>query len=206
MHHARPAAQDCVLLFLALAALWPLPPRLVLPAIVGAVGLADLLLLDEPTNHLDIPSQEILQEVLAEFQGTILLVSHDRYLIDALATQIWEIDEAEGMLHTFKGSYSEYRLHRAAEREAEKASGGNSSRAVETPRKPQASAQDRYKRARLAEIEGSIDELETELANLGHRLEKPPKDAAKVQKMGREYVRLQQELEALMDEWGKLHE
>ena len=46
----------------------------------------NLLLLDEPTNHLDLPSQEILQAVLSEFKGTILLVSHDRYLIDALAT------------------------------------------------------------------------------------------------------------------------
>jgi ATP-binding cassette subfamily F protein 3 len=52
---------------------------------------ANLLLLDEPTNHLDIPSQEILQEVLGQYPGTILLVSHDRYLIDALATQIWEV-------------------------------------------------------------------------------------------------------------------
>ncbi|MGB9673944.1 MAG: ribosomal protection-like ABC-F family protein, partial [Anaerolineales bacterium] len=52
---------------------------------------ANLLLLDEPTNHLDIPSQEILQAVLADYNGTILLVSHDRYLIDALATQIWEV-------------------------------------------------------------------------------------------------------------------
>lgn len=51
-----------------------------------ALSHANLLLLDEPTNHLDIPSQEVLQGVLAEFQGTILLVSHDRYLIDALAT------------------------------------------------------------------------------------------------------------------------
>ena len=52
---------------------------------------AKLLLLDEPTNHLDIDSQEVLQAVLADFSGTILLVSHDRYLIDALATQIWEL-------------------------------------------------------------------------------------------------------------------
>ncbi|WP_413894555.1 ATP-binding cassette domain-containing protein, partial [Candidatus Skiveiella danica] len=45
---------------------------------------ANLLLLDEPTNHLDLPSQEILQRVLAEFRGTVLLVSHDRYLVDAV--------------------------------------------------------------------------------------------------------------------------
>jgi len=77
---------------------------------------ANLLLLDEPTNHLDIPSQEILQEVLADYQGTILLVSHDRFLIDALGTQIWDIDEAHKTMRVFQGSYSEYRAQREAER------------------------------------------------------------------------------------------
>jgi ATPase subunit of ABC transporter with duplicated ATPase domains len=57
---------------------------------------ANLLLLDEPTNHLDLPSQEVLQAILAGFNGTILLVSHDRYLIDALATQILGGDSRPG--------------------------------------------------------------------------------------------------------------
>ena len=60
-------------------------------ALLAADG-ANLLLLDEPTNHLDIPSQEILQAVLAQFEGTIILVSHDRYLVQRLANQIWEIE------------------------------------------------------------------------------------------------------------------
>lgn len=79
----------------------------------GRVALAKLaldgsnfLLLDEPTNHLDIPAQEVLQAVLSEFPGTALIVSHDRYLIDALATQIWHIDQ--GQLRVFKGTYQEY--------------------------------------------------------------------------------------------------
>ena len=67
----------------------------------------NLLLLDEPTNHLDITSQEVLQAVLDAYQGTILLVSHDRYLIDALATQIWEVDPDENHMTIFKGTYSE---------------------------------------------------------------------------------------------------
>src|SRR4029077_9442514 len=71
-----------------------------------ALGGANLLLLDEPTNHLDIPSQEILQQVLADFPGTILLVSHDRYLIDGLATQIWSVEDRA--LEVFKGSWPEY--------------------------------------------------------------------------------------------------
>jgi ATP-binding cassette subfamily F protein 3 len=166
---------------------------------------ANLLLLDEPTNHLDIPSQEILQEVLDEFQGTILLVSHDRYLIDALATQIWEIDEDRGILRTFKGSYSQYHLQQEAEQAAEKETSGNNSLVIVPSRKPQLSAEERRKRARLIEIETLIDELESDLATLGHRLEHPPKDTAKVQKLGIEYVRVQKELEKLMEEWGELH-
>jgi ATP-binding cassette subfamily F protein 3 len=170
-----------------------------------ALSGANLLLLDEPTNHLDIPSQEVLQEVLDNFQGTILLVSHDRYLIDALATQIWEIDEARGILRTFKGSYSQYHLQQEAERLAEKEVRGEDTVVKELPRKPSVSAEDKRKRLRLQEVEMLIDQLEADLATLGHRLENPPRDAAKVQKLGTEYVRVQKELEELMDEWGDLH-
>ena len=71
-----------------------------------ALDEANFLLLDEPTNHLDIPSQEALQAVLEQFDGTIALVSHDRYLVDRLATQIWELREAH--LHIFDGTYQEF--------------------------------------------------------------------------------------------------
>ena len=71
---------------------------------------ANLLLLDEPTNHLDLPSQEMLQRNLNEYTGTILLVSHDRYLVDAVATQIWEVDPQNKRLIVFPGTYSQYRL------------------------------------------------------------------------------------------------
>ena len=70
---------------------------------------ANLLLLDEPTNHLDLPSQEILEAILNNSPGTILLVSHDRYLIDALATQVWEVMPDDGTLKVFDGNYSQYK-------------------------------------------------------------------------------------------------
>lgn len=73
----------------------------------------NLLLLDEPTNHLDIDSQEMLQEALDEYPGTILLVSHDRYLIQALATQIWEV--REGQLRVYQGDYEYYKRKRSEE-------------------------------------------------------------------------------------------
>ena len=170
-----------------------------------ALGGANLLLLDEPTNHLDIPSQEILQEVLDEFQGTILLVSHDRYLIDALATQIWEIDEEKGILRTFKGSYSQYHQQQEAERLVEKEIGGTKLHGSEVPKRPNVSAEDRQKQKRVKEVEALIAQLEVDLAALAHRLENPPQDSAKVQKLGLEYVRVQEELEILMEEWGDLH-
>jgi ATP-binding cassette subfamily F protein 3 len=166
---------------------------------------ANFLLLDEPTNHLDIPSQEILQEVLDEFQGTILLVSHDRYLIDVLATQIWEIDEEKGILRTFMGSYSQYRIRREAEKLAEKEADGIKVVIKEPVQKIRTSVRDKQKRAQIDEIETQIDHLEAELSTLAHKLENPPKDAAKVQKLGNEYVRVQKELEDLMEEWGRLH-
>ena len=74
-------------------------------AILAQQG-ANFLLLDEPTNHLDIQAQEILQEALEHFEGTILLVSHDRYLIAELATQIWQIED--GRMTVFNGTYAEF--------------------------------------------------------------------------------------------------
>lgn len=66
----------------------------------------DFLLLDEPENHLDIVSRAELVDMLAEFGGGLLLVSHDRFVIDALSTHVGEL--ADGVLHTVEGGYSEY--------------------------------------------------------------------------------------------------
>ena len=165
---------------------------------------ANLLLLDEPTNHLDIPAQEILQEVLDNYQGTILLVSHDRYLIDALATQVWEIDPEEVYLQVFQGTYSEYRAAREAQR-AELEARAQAAAPVQKSRPVQASPEERRRRARLKQVEEQIAGLERQMAELSHKLENPPADPAKVQRLGQEYVRVQAELEQFMGEWEELH-
>jgi ATP-binding cassette, subfamily F, member 3 len=67
---------------------------------------SNLLVLDEPTNHLDLQSRQFLEEVLDEFEGTLLFVSHDRYFIDHLATKVWAIDN--GWLQPFAGNYTAY--------------------------------------------------------------------------------------------------
>jgi ATP-binding cassette subfamily F protein 3 len=172
-----------------------------------ALSNANLLLLDEPTNHLDIPSQEILQDVLAEFSGTILLVSHDRYLIDALATQVWEIDEEHSRLRIFKGDYSEYHQTLEAEREAEKAALAAQREQAQPKARPasRSTNEERRRLARIREVEEQITALEEQLRSLSLQLENPPTDAGKVQKLANDYNRVQKEVEALMDEWEKLH-
>ena len=174
-----------------------------------ALGNANLLLLDEPTNHLDIPSQEILQDVLANFQGTIMLVSHDRYLIDALATQVWEIDEAQNILHVFKGSYSEYRAWKEAQALAQMPPALVSAPVVTAGKGANKSAntnEERRRRARIQELEKQIGEHEAQLKHIEQMLENPPAEAGKVQKLGSDYLRLQKEIENLMEDWSKLHE
>ena len=141
---------------------------------------ANLLLLDEPSNHLDIPSQEILQEVLAAYQGTILLVSHDRYLIDALASQIWEIRPDQAWLQVFAGTYSQYHAfldQQEAERQAQRlqAQANTSSRsgANQKARPAAITPEERKRRQRLKEVEGLIGALEENLSTLSIKLENP---------------------------------
>jgi len=96
-------------------------------AILAQQG-ANLLVLDEPTNHLDIVSQEVLEAVLDAFEGSLLFVTHDRYLVDRLATQIWEVEV--GRLRVFDVPYAEYHAARAAESQAGVRPGGGGGGAV----------------------------------------------------------------------------
>jgi ATP-binding cassette subfamily F protein 3 len=71
----------------------------------------NLLLLDEPTNHLDLPSKEVITKVFKEYKGTIILVSHDRYILNEACNYIWEVKD--GKLTSFIGNYDDYRYHLA---------------------------------------------------------------------------------------------
>jgi ATP-binding cassette subfamily F protein 3 len=176
-----------------------------------ALRNSNLLLLDEPTNHLDIPSQEILQNVLAEFEGTIILVSHDRYLIDALATQVWEIDKDQAILRIFEGTYSEYRSWRESRQVVDFSKEADRPRKREAYRRARAAknreiAQERRRRARLAEVEARIAALEQDLSDLRQRLEHPPSDRAEIQQIAEDYMRAEADLEVLLKEWDQLQE
>jgi ATP-binding cassette, subfamily F, member 3 len=177
----------------------------------------NLLLLDEPTNHLDIPSQEVLQSVLDSYKGTILLVTHDRYLVDALATQIWEIDPDESQMTTFNGTYSQMKEESAAlslskgEKEAARLSAQQVEKVdtrnanIEARKaKSKETREERRRIAQLQELENKIAELESMLANLSAQLESPFVKPDEVRKIGTEYERVQREMDEKLDEWEKM--
>jgi len=158
---------------------------------------ANLLLLDEPTNHLDLPSQEILQEALQEFPGTILLVSHDRYLINALATQVWAIHPGTRRMEVFAGNYTSYGLQRRVEQERAR-SAESSERRRDQPRRRDPIA------AGISAAEDRIAALEVELAELAAQLEAAGADVRRVSELGGRYAAVQARLEAELEGWERL--
>ena len=176
---------------------------------------ANFLLLDEPTNHLDLQSQEVLQDVLSDFNGTVLLVSHDRYLVDRLATHLWVIKDQRIEIH--EGGYTQYAESRtrSAEREkqAEKEARRPSDKEREQQEKEKRAQESRRKaeRARekqVAEIEASIAALEARLQELSRELEIAGVSGAvaRVHELGREYAQVEGQLYDRMAEWSEVAE
>ena len=172
-----------------------------------ALSGANFLLLDEPTNHLDIDSQEVLQAVLDDFPGTVLLVSHDRYLIDALATQIWAA--SPGNLEVFEGTYSAFVGNRDAEPEVTQKAAVSNGRGKQTRTSAKKHGLNPYElEKRVAELETQIHQLETQLDSLTADIEKASSrgDADRVHALGIAYTRAEDDLEQAMEEWGRLAE
>jgi ATP-binding cassette subfamily F protein 3 len=169
---------------------------------------ANLLLLDEPTNHLDLDTQEILEQVLRRFPGTILLVTHDRYLVQALATHIWRVAGDE--LSAYKGNYEEYLRQRAAEAEVKVEAKGE----VEAPEydRERAREERRQRKAierqaeQAAEMEQVIHALEAKLADLSVQLEAASLvgDVGKIHSLGLTYEATEAKLQVVMHEWAEL--
>ena len=176
-----------------------------------ALSDANLLLLDEPTNHLDLPTQEVLQNVLSDYPGTILLVSHDRYLIDALATQIWELLPVQESLRAFKGSYSEYKdfLNNRNKPEASTGELSVEKSNLDTGKQKRTSLsrnQRQQLQKKLAAVEAKVHSAEIEKATWEAQLASPPADPRKLQKITDAYQAVCLHLEELLVAWEILAE
>lgn len=156
----------------------------------------NVLLLDEPTTHLDIPSREALEQALADYQGALLFVSHDRHFISLLAEELWIIEN--GALTAFTGTYDEWKEE--------------TQKALEPPPKPRKSAA--RKRAAVLkaqpkpkpahDFEGAIAELETRLAEIERDLEVATKNqnVDEITRLGEAYNETQAALQREWDDWG----
>src|SRR5438094_1824014 len=155
---------------------------------------AGLLLLDEPTNHLDIPAQEMLEEALQDFEGTIVFVSHDRYFIDAIATRLWVIDDGAVTLHL--GNYSDL------ERRRQRVQRGPVAEPARPGRPDQTITIDRQGSS-VTGVEDRIDELEAEVRRIEEQLadHQTYDDPTRVADLARAHEDASGRLRALYQEW-----
>jgi ATP-binding cassette, subfamily F, member 3 len=174
----------------------------------------NVLILDEPTNHLDIPSREALEAALDEYDGTILTVSHDRYFLDKIATQILAFEDHG--VEVFNGNYTEYHDWRAMvaveqrggiSRQASSAisaTGSNPAKQLETTSDDKLSKNEQRRfEARVAEIENLIPNLEDEVGNLARQMALPEiaADYERLAKLTAEHSALEARVRTLYDEW-----
>jgi ATP-binding cassette, subfamily F, member 3 len=158
---------------------------------------AGLLLLDEPTNHLDIPAQEMLEEALQDFEGTLMFVSHDRYFIDAIATRLWIVEG--GALTTHPGNYSDYERRR--QRGLPPLPGPVPRVGRRQPRSSPAAATPAEQS--VANVEQRIEELEGELRRVEERLadHQTYDDPRLVAELSAAHADASARLRALYQEW-----
>ncbi|MCU0498790.1 MAG: ABC-F family ATP-binding cassette domain-containing protein [Anaerolineae bacterium] len=170
---------------------------------------ANLLLLDEPTNHLDIDSQEVLQSVIADFEGTVILVTHDRYLVDALATQIWAA--RSGAMQVFEGSYQEFLADRERQRQTETEMTrpkDKRGKPAETKIPKKHGLNPFQLQRRIHEVEGEIERLEEQIRTLTDAITHASTagDALRVRDLAADLAQAEDELHGTMSEWELLME
>ena len=178
----------------------------------------NLLALDEPTNHMDIKSKDILKQALQEYDGTLLIVSHDRDFLDGLVTKFYEFDS--GVVKEHLETVQEFLQKRKIESLQEldrKTSAPLQTKAEAKPaskpegKKPalsyeqqkELSRQEKKKRDRIKYLETDIEKLEKRMKEIEELLSNPPADCD-IMELTREYLERKRDLDAKTDEWGSL--
>ncbi|MGI6139253.1 MAG: ribosomal protection-like ABC-F family protein [Candidatus Hydrogenedentales bacterium] len=172
---------------------------------------ANLLLLDEPTNHLDMASREALESALEDYEGTLVVVSHDRTLIDKVAERLVVIEEGKAQL--FYGNFSDWRLYQKEQGleerrivDEETVERRQKQSAIREEKKAQ-EREDRRKQRRVEALEKEIEAAEDAIEALNSRFaEIDPADFSLAQSLKEEYDTIQQAVESLYEEWTALQE
>lgn len=181
---------------------------------IMALNRGNVLVLDEPTNHLDLSTKEVLEDALAEFGGTIILVSHDRYLLNKVASRIIEIKHDE--VNSYEGNFDAYSEAMNAARQLKMQSEAEIKRAEEEKaykenkarqyRSKEQRAADAQKRNRIRELEKEIEDTEVLIFELENAISDPEiaSDYSKMSEKCKELEEAKTALDQKMDEWAEL--
>lgn len=181
---------------------------------IMALNRGNVLVLDEPTNHLDLSTKEVLEDALAEFGGTIILVSHDRYLLNKVASRIIEIKHDE--VNSYEGNFDAYSEAVNAARQLKMQSEAEIKRAEEEKaykenkarqyRSKEQRAADAQKRNRIRELEKEIEDTEVLIFELENAISDPEiaSDYGKMSEKCKELEEVKTALDQKMDEWAEL--
>ena len=170
----------------------------------------NLLALDEPTNHMDIKSKDILKQALKSFDGTLIVVSHDRDFLDGLVDKLYEF--RDGKVREHLGGVAEF-LHRRKLENLQELERNTAVKEKTVERKNNAlreemkekSRQDRKKKNRISYLECEIEKLESRMGEIEKVLSAPGANDD-IMELTREYLECKRELDAKTDEWGSLIE
>lgn len=161
-------------------------------------GEINLLILDEPTNHLDLPSREWMEDAIADYEETLIFISHDRYFINRFATRIWEL--SDGILTDFRGDYESFTAYKATEKQAD--SPAPDKQKAKSSANPKAKPSDINKEIRRLERE--IDKLENELEAIKLEKEVYATDYEKLLKLDEQERMLTETLDEMLEKWDAL--
>lgn len=164
----------------------------------------NFLIMDEPTNHLDIDSREALEDALLGYDGTMLMVSHDRYFINKLADRILYMNP-DG-LRSFIGGYDDYIAARDRQKTAISEAAAPKSRNTDYQEQKRHQAEKRRVLNRYKKVEAQIEAVEAEIDSLGKEMAKPEiaSDFGRLAEMSQTAEEKNAELDALMQEWESL--
>lgn len=168
----------------------------------------NFLILDEPTNDLDLPTLSVLENFLSEYQGCLLIVSHDRYFMDRLVDHLF-VFEGDGMIRDFPGNYSQYRIWQREQEETEplKSIENKTVSAAAATSELTVKKKLSFKEKREFEsLEGEISALEKEKAELNDRLAGGRLDYTEIQTISERIGKIAEELEIKEMRWLELSE
>jgi ATP-binding cassette subfamily F protein 3 len=173
---------------------------------------SNFLVLDEPTNHLDLLSRQFLEEILSEFEGTLLFVSHDRYFVDSLATKVWIIED--GVLIPYMGNYSEYRIRKrpivleipSPQVKSVDKRVSNKTRSAGSPSRLGGKKSVKIKIRTVEDVERDIEKAEARIRALEEELTEAAlfADAAQLTQLSADYEQARVSVEELLQEWEQL--